>query len=54
MRPTRIVAVFAAMLGSLAMPVLSATTASAASIATKAPASSCISLSLLPNTCGCS
>ncbi|MER6500170.1 SH3 domain-containing protein [Streptomyces sp. NPDC001455] len=47
MRSTRI-AISAAMLGALALPVLSATTASAAPIATPAPASNCSSLSPLP------
>ena len=47
MRSTRI-AISAAMLGAVALPVLSATTASAAPTATAAPASSCSSLPPLP------
>ncbi|WP_262508560.1 SH3 domain-containing protein [Streptomyces spongiicola] len=50
MRSTRI-AISAAMLGALALPVLSATTANAAPVATAAtavPASSCSSLPPLP------
>ncbi|MES9558066.1 MULTISPECIES: SH3 domain-containing protein [unclassified Streptomyces] len=47
MRSTRI-AVSAAMLGALALPVLSATTASAAPVAASALASSCSSLPPLP------
>ncbi|GAA1159922.1 SH3 domain-containing protein [Streptomyces hebeiensis] len=47
MRSTRI-AISAAMLGTLALPVLSATTANAAPIATVAPASGCYDLPPLP------
>ncbi|MFI8880262.1 SH3 domain-containing protein [Streptomyces sp. NPDC055243] len=52
MRSTRI-AISAAMLGALALPVLSATTASAATMpaaATAAPAASCHNLPPLPYT----
>lgn len=48
MRSTRI-AISAAMLGALALPVLSATTASAAPIATAAAASNCPTLPPLPH-----
>uniref|UniRef100_UPI003C7D4381 SH3 domain-containing protein n=1 Tax=unclassified Streptomyces TaxID=2593676 RepID=UPI003C7D4381 len=47
MRSTRI-AISAAMLGALAVPMLSATTASAAPAVAAAPASSCSSLPPLP------
>ncbi|MEU9397771.1 SH3 domain-containing protein [Streptomyces sp. NPDC048324] len=49
MRSTRI-AISAAMLGALALPLLSAPTASAATVSTVATASSCYNLPPLPYT----